>query len=163
MSPHRTLTVTLSLLAATACNPFRQAPAVEVSAQDPALNSRWYANLASPGSLAGVVQMNGSATMAPSPDGASTNVTLALANASPGGVHPWAVHWGQCGAGRDNGVFGRSETYQALEVESDGRANGTATIQLSTPATGQYFVVVLASAANPETVVACGNLAPPTQ
>jgi hypothetical protein len=29
--------------------------------------------------------------------------------------------------------------------------------------TGRYFVVVLASAANPETIVACGNLAPPTQ
>ena len=163
MSPHRTLTFTLSLLAATACTSVRQAPAVQVSAADATLNSRWYANLASPGSLAGVVQMNGSASMAPSPDGASTDVTLSLANASPGGVHPWAVHWGQCGAGMDNGVFGRGETYRALEVDSDGHANGTAAVPLPTPATGRYFVVVLASAANPETIVACGNLAPPTQ
>jgi hypothetical protein len=31
------------------------------------------------------------------------------------------------------------------------------------PTSGNYFVTVSASAANAETVVACGNLAPPTQ
>jgi hypothetical protein len=34
---------------------------------------------------------------------------------------------------------------------------------LETPTTGSYFVIVRASAANAETTVACGNLAPPTQ
>jgi hypothetical protein len=134
-----------------------------VSAQDATLNTRWHANLASPASLAGVVQMNGPASMAPSPDSTSTDITIALANASPGGLHPWAVRRGQCGAGMSGGVFGPSEAYKVLKVESDGHANGTATVSLQTPRTGSYFVVVQASVANPETIVACGNLAPPTR
>lgn len=161
MSTHRYLTL-CSILACAACNPFRQDP-VRVSAQDATLNSRWHANLASPASLAGVVQMNGSASMAPATNGTSTDITLNLANASPGGLHPWAVHWGQCGARTDEGVFGPSEAYKPLKVESDGRASGSATVQLQTPKTGSYFVVVRASAANSEAIVACGNLAPPTQ
>lgn len=163
MSTRQILTATLSILAAAACNPFNRSPAVRVSAQDVTLNSRWHANLASPGALAGAVQMNGSASMAPSRDSTSTNISLSLANASPGGLHPWAVHFGRCGTGLDEGVFGPSETYQALKVESNGEATGTATVKLQTPESGNYFVVVHASAANVETIVACGNLAPPTQ
>lgn len=163
MSTYRLLTASLAILTSAACNPFRHDPAVSVSAEDAMLNSRWHANLASPASLAGAVQMSGSASMAPSPDGNSTNVTLSLTNASPGGLHPWAMHYGQCGARMDNGMFGLSEAYKPLEVESDGHANGTATVPLQTPKTGRYFVVVLASAENSETTVACGNLAPPTQ
>jgi hypothetical protein len=163
MSTHRLLTVALAILVSTACNPFRQDPAVQVSAQDATLNTRWFANLASPGNLAGAVQMNGSASMAPSPDSISTEITISLANASPGGLHPWAVHWGQCGAGMDQGVFGPIEAYNALKVESNGQASATAMVALQTPKTGRYFVVVRASVANPETIVACGNLAPPTQ
>lgn len=161
MKAYRLLTLTLPLLAGLGC--FSNDPAVEVSARDATLNSRWHANLASPASLAGAVQMNGSASMAPSPDGLSTNLTLNLANASPGGLHPWSAHLGQCGAGMDQGVFGPREAYKPLKVESDGQALGTATIRLPTPRTGSYFVVIHASAANAETIVACGNLAPPTQ
>jgi hypothetical protein len=134
-----------------------------VSAKNATLNSRWHANLASPASLAGAVQMNGSASMAPSPNGSTTNITVDLANASPGGLHPWEAHFGQCGAGTDDGVFGVEDAYKPLKVESDGRATGTATVQLYTPKTGRYFVVVHASVANSETIVACGNLAPPTE
>ena len=60
-------------------------------------------------------------------------------------------------------MFGASDAYKALTVESGGRATGIATVQLRTPNTGSHFVVVQASLANPETVVACGNLAPPTR
>jgi hypothetical protein len=163
MSTHRMLTVTLALITSVACNPFHHSQAVQVSAQDATLNSRWHANLASPANLAGAVQMNGSASMAPSPSGTSTTITINLANASPGGSHPWAIHMGQCGAGMDNGVFGTSDAYKTLEVQSDGLANGAAIVPVETPSTGSYFVVVLASTANFETIVACGNLAPPTQ
>jgi hypothetical protein len=134
-----------------------------VTAQDQALNSRWHANLASPASLAGAVQMNGSASMAPGPNGTGTSITLNVANASPGGLHPWEAHLGQCGGGMDDGVFGPSGAYKPLHIDSDGRATGTATVPMQTPETGSYFVVVHASTANPETIVACGNLAPPTQ
>jgi hypothetical protein len=161
MCTRRTVTLTVALLALAGCS--GRDPVVQVSAQDATLNTRWHANLASPTSLAGVVQMRGSASMAPSADGSETNVTLTLANASPGGLHPWAVHRGQCGTATDNGVFGRNEAYKALKVGDDGLADGAATVPLTTPRTGGYFVVVYASVANPETVVACGNLAPPTR
>jgi len=161
MSPHPLLAVALALVLSTAC--MHQDPVVRVSAQDATLNTRWHANLASPAILAGAVQMNGSASMAPSSDSSSTDITIALANASPGGLHPWAVHRGQCGAGADHGAFGPREAYGTLTVGSDGQANGFATVSLRAPRTGNYFAVVHASVANAETIVACGNLAPPTQ
>lgn len=46
---------------------------------------------------------------------------------------------------------------------SHGLARKTAVIPVETPESGPYFVQVQASVANPETIVACGNLAPPTQ
>lgn len=158
MPSPRFLSVTLVLLSPLAC-----AQPVRMSTQDAALNTRWHANLASPATMAGVVQMRGSASMAPSVGGASTTITLNLGNASPGGLHPWAVHYGQCGDGMDEGVFGSGDAYSPLEVQSDGNAAGTATVMVVTPRTGSYFAVVRASVANAEMIVACGNLAPPTQ
>jgi hypothetical protein len=163
MIPSRLLPIALTLLVATACNPFHRGQAVEVSTDDAMLNSRWHANLASPASLAGVVQMNGSASMAPDRNGISTIVMLDLANASPGGLHPWEMHRGRCGPGSDYGVFGSSDAYSAVTVDSDGHAAGKATLAIQTPRSGDYFVVVQASRANASTVVACGNLAPPTR
>lgn len=160
----RSLAVTVPLLVLVACNPFRRESAVQVSASDAALNTRWHANLASPSALAGIVQMNGSASMAPNADGPGTVVTLDLANASPGGLHPWAMRRGECGTTPDGGSFGDGDLYQPLEVGSDGRATATTTVPTVTPRSGrQYYVVVHASEANATTVVACGNLAPPTR
>lgn len=136
---------------------------VQVSAKDASLNTRWHANLATPSDLAGAVQIKGSASMAPGEGRSTTSVTIALANAAPGGVHPWAVHRGQCSPGVDEGIFGSSDSYKPVKVESDGLARGTADIPVETPETGPYFVEVHASVDNPETIVACGNLAPPTQ
>ncbi len=143
------------------CNPFHHTPAVEMSAKDVNLNSRWHATLASPATLAGAVQMSGTATMAPGSSSRNTTVTLSLANASPGGVHPWELHYGQCGA--DGGVFGSSSSYKPIEIGDDGRATASARIAQQTPIAGSYFVSVQASAGNAETTIACGNLAPPTQ
>jgi hypothetical protein len=160
----RSLAVTVPLLVLVACNPFRRESAVQMSADDPALNTRWHANLASPSALAGVVQMNGSASMAPNTTGPGTVVTLALANAAPGGVHPWEMRRGQCGTMPDGGSFGTADSYQPLEVGSDGRATASTTIPTETPQAGRrYYVVVHASKLNAMTVVACGNLAPPTR
>ena len=160
MSTTHFLAVGLSVLGLAAC---AQQQAVELSTGDASLNSRWHANLASPANLAGVVQMSGSASMTPAPGGGSTIVTLDLANASPGGLHPWEARVGECGTEYDGGVFGVRDAYKTLEVGSDGQATGTATVPVQTPETGRYFVVVHASDENSRTVVACGNLAAPTR
>jgi hypothetical protein len=153
----------IALLAA--CNPFRspfkQSPVVEVSTDDANANARWNGTLASPTSLAGAVQMTGSATMTPGKNMNNTDVTVRLANASPGGEHPWQLRQGQCGA--DYGVFGTGESYKTLKVDDDGRARSTATVGLVMPQSGQYYISVGASAANAGTVVACGNLAAPAR
>ena len=160
MQSYRLLLVTVSAGALMSCNPFRHAPAVQVTTQDENLNSRWHANLATPAELAGAVQMNGSASMAPGTKAGNTTVVLDLANATPGGLHPWQLHRGQCGS--DEGVFGAADAYHAAKVGKDGHATSTASVPLQTPTTGSYFVVVRASAANEAMTVACGNLAPPT-
>jgi hypothetical protein len=156
----RFLVLALSTFALMSCNPFHHNSAVEVSAKDENLNSRWHATLATPAELAGAVQMNGSASMAPAGKSGGTTVVLDLANATPGGLHPWQLHRGQCGA--DQGVFGDADLYHAAKVGSDGHASSSANVPLTTPTTGNYFVVVRASAANNAMTVACGNLAPPT-
>ena len=148
-----------------ACNPFRspfkQAPVVQVSTRDANANARWNATLASPATLVGAVQMKGSAAMTPGSNAGNTRVSVDLSNASPGGVHPWQLRRGQCGM--DDGVFGTDDAYKALTVDDQGRAPRAVTVPLAMPTEGRYYVRVGASAANPETIVACGNLASPTQ
>lgn len=153
----------LLLSALAACNPFRRDNAVELDAGNTTLNSRWNATLASPEALAGITQMNGSASMAPSRDSMSTIVTINLANASPGGVHPWEARRGECGASYSSRAFGSMDAYESLEVDSKGRASARVSIPSPTPTSGRYFVVVHASRANASTVVACGNFAAPAR
>jgi hypothetical protein len=160
MHNHRLLMLAVSAFTLTSCNPFRHESAVQVSTKDENLNSRWHANLATPAELAGAVQMNGSASMAPATKRGNTTVSLALANATPGGLHPWQLHLGQCGA--DEGVFGNADVYHVAKVGGDGRATSSANVPIETPTTGSYFVIVRASVANDAMTVACGNLAPPT-
>jgi hypothetical protein len=160
MSTHRFLFLAASALALASCNPFRHDTAVQVTTKDENLNSRWHANLATPAELAGAVQMNGSASMAPASKSGNTTVVLNLANATPGGLHPWQLHRGQCGA--DQGVFGAADLYHAAKVGGNGQATSSANVPITTPTTGSYFVIVRASAANNAVTVACGNLAPPT-
>jgi len=157
------LTSAFLVLVSLACTSSRVDPAVQVSTSDPALHMRWHATVASPSSLAGAVQMRGTATMEPGADGTSTLFTVELSNASSGGVHPWAAHRGQCGSGMDGGVLGSPDAYPPLSVNADGLATTTATVPMHTPMTGNYFIAVLASEANYEVIVACGNLAAPTR
>jgi hypothetical protein len=160
MYTHRLLMLAVSAFALTSCNPFHHAPSVEVTTKDENLNTRWHASLESPAALAGAVQINGTASMAPGTKTGNTTVLLVLANATPGGLHPWQLHLGQCGA--DQGVFGNAAAYPVAKVGNDGRATSSATVPIETPTTGSYFVTVGASVANNSMTVACGNLAPPT-
>ncbi|HSH75993.1 MAG TPA: hypothetical protein VLA09_09955 [Longimicrobiales bacterium] len=162
MTTNRVLATVLVLISAAACNTFNRGQAVRMSTQDTELNTRWHASLVSPASLAGAVQMSGSASMAPADDSMRTVVALSLANAAPGGLHPWEARLGQCGMTTDYGVFGVSDEYGTMKIDSDGNAIGSVTVSRPTPVSGDYFVAVYASDAN-RMVVACGNLAPPAE
>jgi hypothetical protein len=157
------LGVAAVLFAFSACNPFRSNNAVELDTSGATAGSQWNATLNSPSALAGAVQMNGTASMAPSSDSTSTIVTIDLANASPGGAHPWEVRRGECGAAGNAATFGSKDAYEPLDVDSDGLASSSTTIDSRIPTTGRYFVVVHASASNATTIVACGNFATPTR
>ena len=159
MTAHHALALA-SLFVLAACNPFRREPVSEVE-RDVNVNSRWRAALVSPAALAGAVQMRGSATMQPSQSGEGTLLSVSISNATPGGAHPWQVRRGQCGA--DAGAFSSGASYQPLKIGDDGRGESGTSVPGVTPEIGEFFVTVYASAANPETVVACGNLAPPSR
>jgi hypothetical protein len=154
MHTYRLLLIGLSAVAA--CNPFRQSTRVN---QDVDYNQRWNGTLTSPAFLAGAVQITGTASMAPGSDGRKTSVTVNVTNATPGGVHPWEVHLGQCGA--DQGVFGTIEDYRSIKINNDGKGTATVVVAVPTPTYGNYFVLLHASPSNRETIIACGNMAPP--
>jgi hypothetical protein len=156
----RSLALAATALTLGACSSFQPKSAVEMRTTDVTLNSSWHARIASPSELAGAVQMNGSASMAPGVKRGTTDVVMKLGNTSPGGVHPWAIHLGQCGA--DKGVFGSLEDYPPLRVGADGTGSSRASVALDTPSGGDYFVSVQASPMNHDLTVACGNLAAPT-
>jgi hypothetical protein len=125
------------------------------------LHSRWNATIESPQTLAGAVQIHGSAWIGPvsASDSSRTSASISITNAAAGGIHPWAVRQGQCGT--DQGPFGSPSDYPPLKVQGDGMARSHATVQVATPSEGQYFIYVLAAPNNTGTVIACGNLATP--
>jgi hypothetical protein len=136
--------------------------AVEVNPKkDANANANWHAIVASPSDLAGAVAIQGSSLMGPGEKNGTTDVSLELWNAVPGGIHPWAVHSGTCG--NDQGLFGTPDVYKPIEIKGNGRGKANATLSVQPPPVGgQYYVVSYASPTNTTTVIACGNFAPPT-
>jgi hypothetical protein len=154
--------MSLVLLSVAACaSPGREQPA-RMNSLDMQLDARWRGSLASPAGLPDTLPMSGSASMAPAADNGSTVVTVSLAQAAPGGLHPWEARLGRCGMQKDDGVFGSSGEYETMTIDPDGRAMGSVTVSQPTPVSGDYFVAVYASEEN-RSVVVCGNLAPPSQ
>ena len=124
------------------------------------VTDRWNAVLATPAGLAGALQVRGTGWMTPNPkEAGQTQAHVEITNAAEGGVHPWHVHRGQCG--NDMGVFGPADAYPPLKVGGDGTAKADADLATPMPTAGEYFINVHASAQNMNTIVACGNLAPP--
>jgi hypothetical protein len=97
--------------------------------------------------------------MAPGENARTTDVRVDLSNATPGGVHPWGLHRGQCSD--DQGLVGERSEYGSIEVGDNGQATASANVDLHTPSSGMYSVRVTASAMNTNTIVGCANLAPP--
>jgi hypothetical protein len=146
-------------LAATACGGGR---GVEIDPNSAMVGSRWNATLATPTQLAGAVQLKGTGWMADEEgDTTKTRAFVAIQNAVPGAEHPWHVHVGQCG--NDRGILGPAGAYEPLKVGGNGEAEESAELPLAVPVAGQYFINVHASRNNMGTIVACGNLAPPSR
>ena len=159
MKAHTAASLMVIALAVTACGG-RQA--VEIDPNTQSVQNRWNGTLASPPELAGVSAIRGSAWMGPHEKNADrTQAQVNISNAVPGGEHPWHVHRGRCGA--DQGIFGPPDAYKTLKVEGNGRASSEAELSVPTPRTGEFFVNVHASAKNMQTIIACGNLAPPAR
>ena len=151
--------VVVASLAGAGCGGNR---AVEIDSARQVVGTRWNATLATPAELAGATQVRGSAWMgADGRESSRTRASVSIANAVPGGRHPWHVHVGQCG--NDQGIFGAADAYQVLAVGGNGQAEAEARLAVAVPTSGQYFVNVHASPDNLGTIIACGNLAPPSQ
>jgi len=133
---------------------------VEIDPQQEVVGTRWNATLATPAQLTGAMNVRGKGWWAPEDGNPSrSRAEVDIANAVPGGDHPWHVHQGQCG---DNGpIVGPATSYRSLEVNNDGKATATADLPVAIPTSGQYYINVHASANNMGTIIACGNLAPP--
>jgi hypothetical protein len=148
------------LTAATLAGCGGHAVKIDPSAQP--VGNRWNAVLATPAGLAGAIQVHGTGWLARNPkDTALSKAHVEITNASPGGLHPWHIHRGQCG--NDMGVLGPADAYKPLKVGGDGQAKADATLPLPMPVSGNYFINIHASAQNMNTIVACGNLAPPAR
>lgn len=145
------------LLGTTACS--AGDPAVELDPEARDVSSRWNAILTSPSDVEGAIRIAGEAWLDPSESDGSTRAHVAIENAAPGGVHPWQVRNGRCGS--NAGALG-DDAYDPLEVEDDGTATASTTLESELSRTQDYYVAVLASSENRELVIACGNFAPPT-
>jgi superoxide dismutase, Cu-Zn family len=73
-----------------------------------------------------------------------------------GVVRPWHVHVGSCAKG--GAVFGDPKAYTPLRVNAKGVAEGKATLRVSLPDSGYYYMNVHESAANMGKIIACGDL-----
>jgi hypothetical protein len=152
--------VTLALTAAmAACNPFANKQKVgQIDPKNSSADTRWNATLSTPGGMTGAVDLHGTASLIAAGQNKSL-ATVSITNAAPKGAHPWHLYQGQCGD--DGVVVGSASAYPVLNVANDGSATASVTLPVELPTSGSYFVVVNASAANMQTVLACGNLAPP--
>jgi len=160
MKAHTVASLILAVFASASCGGGRQAVEINPSAQP--IGPRWNGTLSTPASLAGALQIGGRSWMgADEKNAGETQAHVEIANAAPGGVHPWHIHRGRCGA--DQGIVGPTDSYKPLKVDNGGRATAKASLPLPLPRTGEHYVDVHASAANMGTAVACGNLAPPAR
>jgi hypothetical protein len=131
----------------------------DVAPREVPVGERWNATLATPSTLAGAVQVQGTGWLGAGPDRNTTRASVRITNATPGGLHPWHVHRGRCGA--DQGILGPPTSYGNLTVGSDGVATANVVVPQPYVTTGEFFVNVHASPSNLGTIIACGNLAPP--
>lgn len=85
-----------------------------------------------------------------------TEAEISIKGATAGAELPWHVHQGKCGS--NGAVVGAGTAYPVLKVKEDGTAKAEAKLDVEAPTSGEYYVNVHKSAAEPKTIVACGDL-----
>lgn len=123
------------------------------------MGARWSATLA-PAAGSPAAKVSGTATVMGNADSSQTRVEIALSGATPGAGFPWHLHRGTCGD--DQGIVGEASAYAPLTVGINGRAAGSATLEIPMPRSGEYMINVHASPTDLGTIVACGNLTGPS-
>jgi hypothetical protein len=100
--------------------------------------------------------ITGSASMKAGADGKSTVVDVELKGDAANIARPWHIHIGSCAA--SGGVFGGGRSYTPIAVDGTGTGKSSATLAVTLPDTGKYYVNIHDSAANMSKIVACGDL-----
>lgn len=86
----------------------------------------------------------------------TTVASVDYKNDVAGAVRPWHVHVGSCA--KPGPVLGDPKAYTPLTVTAQGTAKGKATLSMTMPEDGSYYVNIHESAANMSKIVACGDL-----
>ncbi len=124
------------------------------------MGARWSVTLtAQPGSPS--PEVSGNAIVMGNQDSTQTRIEVSLDHASPEATLPWHLHRGSCG--HDQGIVGDASAYSPLDVTEDGKATGTAIVNVPMPRSGEYMVNVHESKDNLGSIVACGNLIGPSR
>lgn len=86
----------------------------------------------------------------------TTEVEIKLMGDVAGSVRPWHIHSGSCA--KAGGVFGGGRSYTPITIDAKGEGSSKASVPVSLPDTGTYYVNIHESAANMGKIVACGDL-----
>ena len=100
--------------------------------------------------------IKGTATLSPGNTYRETLASLSLTGATPGAVHGWYVHLGECG--HDRGILAGLYPYPPVTVDAEGAGRATATLPFTVPTSGHFSVSVRQSDSDVASAVACGNL-----
>ncbi len=86
----------------------------------------------------------------------TTTVQMSLKGDVPGVARPWHVHVGSCS--KAGGVFGTAAAFPPITASAAGTGESQATLRISLPESGSYYVNIHESAAKMSSVIACGDL-----
>ena len=99
---------------------------------------------------------HGTATVTPTKDGTGTEVSVTLADDTPGATRPWHIHAGTCEKG--GGVVGGGRAYASIVINDKGQGAAKATLAVALADTATYYVNIHDAAAAMGIIVACGDL-----
>ena len=99
---------------------------------------------------------HGSAVVTSTNDGTGTEVTVTLADDTPGATRPWHIHTGSCE--KSGGVVGGARAYAPIVINDKGQGAGKATLAVALADTTTYYVNIHDAAAAMGIIVACGDL-----